>query len=158
MHAEDTSKANARTTAEKVVLYGLMLWLLLQVSRAIALTLIGDINDGAESAAWLFPAYLDLFAAVFALPLVWAVWKRPGFVTWSFVVSYLVISIVDHVGNFVTTGEVGAPSIVEEGSNPYLFPGIMTIVDTMFLLALFVPKYRQRLFFGLHGESGLATA
>jgi len=32
--------------------------------------LIGDINDGSESKAWMYPAYLDIFAAVTALPLI----------------------------------------------------------------------------------------
>ncbi len=149
---EHNGTTNQRTGAEKVVLYGLIFWILLQVSRAIALTLIGDINDGLESAGWMYPAYLDLFAAVFALPLIWAIWKRPGLLTWTLVVSYLVISIVDHFGNFVTTSEIGAPSIVAEGSNPYLFPGIMTVFDVLFLVLISIPDYRRKLFFRLAGE------
>jgi len=137
-----------RTTGHKVLLIGLIVWILLQLSRVIAVALIDDINTGVENAAWMFPAYLDLFAAVLAIPLAFAVWKFRGFITWSVVVIYLVISIVDHIGNFVTTSLVGEPSIVPEGQNPILFPLIMTIFDGLFLILLFVPKYRN-LFFRL---------
>ena len=117
----------------------------MQISRAIAITLINDITAGAESKAWLFPAYLDLFAVVFAPPLIWAIIKRRNLITWALTIMYLTISIIDHVGNFVTTTFVGQPSIAE-GMNPYLVPGIQTALDILFLMLLFIVKYR-RLFF-----------
>ena len=43
--------------------------------RGIELTLIDSINVSVDSDARLYPAYLDLFATLFALPLIWAVWK-----------------------------------------------------------------------------------
>ncbi|MEP3889501.1 MAG: hypothetical protein ABJN69_03480 [Hellea sp.] len=128
--------------SEKIFIWGLIIWLGLQISRLIALSLIHEINTGAESAAWMFPAYLDLFAAIFALPLILAVWKKRGFIAWSLVAIYLAISLVDHIGNFVTTDLVGPPSIVPEGSNPVLFPAVMTLLDLVFLILLFLPKYR----------------
>jgi len=116
------------------------------MSRFIAFALVDEINAGTESAAWMFPAYLDLFAAILALPLVVAIWIRPSLFTWSLVLVYLAVSIVDHVGNFVTTDLVGPPSIVPDGSNPILFPLIMTVVDAIFLVLLFVPQYRRAFF------------
>lgn len=127
---------------EKIFLWGLVIWIGLQISRLIALLLIDNINTGNEAAAWMFPAYLDMFAAIFALPLILAIWKKRGFITWSLVVIYLAISIVDHMGNFVTTDLVGPPSIVPEGSNPILFPAIMTLFDMLFFILLFLSKYR----------------
>jgi len=88
-------------TTDKIFLIGLIVWIVLQLSRLIAISLINEVNAGAESKAWLYPAYLDLFAAVFALPLVWSIAKYRGFLTWTSVIIYLAISIVDHVGNFV---------------------------------------------------------
>lgn len=139
------------TRKEKIFFIGLLVWILLQISRLVAIPLIDDIEAGSESAAWLYPAYLDLFAAVFALPLIVALIRWPGLVSWTSAIVYLAISIVDHFGNFVTVGAVGPPSIVDEGMNPFLAPAIMTVLDTLFLVLLMVPGYRQ-LFFNISGE------
>lgn len=133
-------------TGEKVFFIGLIVWILLQMSRFIALVLIDDINAGAASEAWMYPAYLDIFASVLALPIIAALIKWRGLFTWTSTIVYLAISIVDHFGNFTTTGIVGAPSIVQEGSNPYLIPVIQTVIDFVFLVLLLMPKH-IRLFF-----------
>lgn len=130
---------------DRVFIIGLMVWIFLQLSRLIALTLINVINTGAESEAWRYPAYLDLFAVVFALPLIWAIVKHRGLLTWTSAVVYLAISIVDHVGNFVTTSFVGPP-VIAEGMNPYLVPTIQTGLDILFLTLLLIPRF-HKLFF-----------
>ena len=130
---------------ERIFLIGLIIWIVLQISRAIALTLINEITAGSESYAWLYPAYLDLFAVVFVPPLIWAIIKYRGFLTWTFTVMYLTISIIDHAGNFVTTTFVGPPSIAE-GMDPYLVPVIQTVLDVLFLVLLFVPRFRNIFF------------
>nr|MCH9681122.1 hypothetical protein [Deltaproteobacteria bacterium] len=66
--------------------------------------------------------------------------------TWALAVVYWSISIVDHVGNFVTTTTVGPPSIAEGMSNPYLVPAIQTALDIVFIALLFVPRYRDLFF------------
>jgi len=134
------------TRDEKIFFIGLIIWIFLQLSRFIAMALINDINIGAESKAWMYPAYLDLFAAILAIPLIVAIVKWRVLLTWVFTVVYLAISIVDHFGNFTTTTIVGPPSIVEEGMDPLLIPIIQTILDFVFLILLLVPKY-YRLFF-----------
>lgn len=139
------SKYNPLKGIERVFLIALIVWIFLQLSRAIAIQLINEIDAGAESSAWLYPAYLDLFAVVFALPLIWAILKRRGLVTWVAVIIYLTISIVDHAGNLVTTTFVGPPSIAE-GMNPYLIPVIQTALDVLFFVLLFVPRYRNLFF------------
>ena len=60
---------------KKSFFVGLIIWILLQISRFIALILIDDINAGAESKAWMYSAYLDLFAAILALPLIIRAYK-----------------------------------------------------------------------------------
>jgi len=94
----------------------------------------------------MYPAYLDIFAAVFALPLIFSVLMRRGLIVWSLLVIYFTISIVDHFGNFTTTAIVGPPSIVEEGMDPLLIPIIQTILDFVFLVLLFLPSYRNLFF------------
>lgn len=118
----------------------------MQLSRFVALSLINEINAGSESAAWMYPAYLDLFAVVFAPPLIWAIMKKPGVLTWASAVVYLAISIVNHMGNVVTTGLVGPPSIVPEGMSPLLVPVIQTVLDVVFLVLLLVPRFRHVFF------------
>ncbi len=149
-------KLSTLTVGEKLFLFGLIIWIVLQLSRFIAFPLINEISAGAESKAWLYPAYLDLFAAFLALPLVWAIVKRRGFLVWACTIIYLAISIVDHVGNFVTTTFVGPPSIAE-GMNPYLVPVIQTALDVVFFLLLFVPRFRN-LFFGVEESDGALQA
>lgn len=134
------------TGTEKLFLIGMIIWTLLQLSRFIALTLIGVIDAGDESEAWRFPAQLDLFAAVLAIPLALAFLMRRGFFVWVCAVVYYAISIVDHVGNFVTTTYVGPPSIAEGMSNPYLPAAIMTVFDVLFLVLLFVPRFHELFF------------
>ena len=142
-----TEKISTLKGADRLFLIGLIVWVALQLSRAIALTLIESINAGTDSDAWLYPAYLDLFATIFALPLMWAIWKYRGILTWTATIMYLTISIVDHFGNLVTTTFVSAPSIAE-GMNPYLIPVIQTALDVLFVVLLFIPRYRK-LFFQL---------
>lgn len=131
---------------EKAFFIGLQVWIFLQLSRFVAIPLINDITTGTESQAWLYPAYLDIVAAVFALPLMVALAKKRGLFTWTFTMLYLVVSIVDHCGNFVTTATVGPPSIVGEDMNPILAPAIQTAFDLLFVVLLIIPNYR-RLFF-----------
>ena len=130
----------------RIFLIGMIIWTLLQLSRVVAIPLINEIDAGGDSEAWRYPAYLDLFAAVFAIPLVWAFFAKRGLITWACGIMYWAISITDHVGNFVTTANVAPPSIAEGMSNPYLPAAIMTVFDVIFLVLMFVPKFR-RLFF-----------
>ncbi len=148
-------KSNGLTGAERAFIIAMVVWFLLQISRAIALVLIGEINAGEESKAWLYPAYLDLFAVALAPPLVFATFRRRGVVTWALTVVYWSISIVDHVGNFVTTTSIGPPSIAEDMSNPYLIPSIQTLVDAAFIALLFTPRYRE-LFFRIESSTDQA--
>jgi hypothetical protein len=143
---------NSFTRNEKAFFIGLLVWIFLQLSRVVAIPLINDINAGAESPAWLFPAYLDLVAAFFGIPLIIALVTRRGLMTWTLSIMYLVISIVDHCGNFMATANVGPPSIVGEGMNPVLVPAIQTAFDLLFVIMLMMPKYR-RLFFETTNES-----
>ncbi|MDA5092561.1 hypothetical protein O2N63_00460 [Aliiroseovarius sp. KMU-50] len=146
MQTATNSRFSDLNGMERVFLIGTVIWTLLQLSRFIAIPLINEIAAGAESEAWCYPAYLDLFAAVFAVPLAWAVIARRGLLVWILAVVYWAISIVDHFGNFVTTTYVGPPSIAEGMSNPYLVPAIMTVLDVIFLILLFVPQFRNMFF------------
>lgn len=145
MTRSNTSKAG------RSFIWALAVWVLLQTTRAIAFTLLGAIDAGSESEAWRYPAYLDLFAVFAAPPLIWALFKARNLYSWTGAVVYLAISIVDHVGNFVTTAFVGPPSIAE-GMNPVLVPLIQTLLDLAFVGLLFRIRNR-RLFFELERDA-----
>lgn len=147
MNNSINSSFRSMSVMERAFIIGTIIWILLQASRLIAIVLINDIDTGNESEAWRYPAYLDLFAAVFALPLIWAVWMRRNVLSWTCLVVYWAISIVDHVGNFVTTTFVGPPSIAEGMNNPYLVPFIQNTLDIVFLALLFVPRFRNLFFY-----------
>lgn len=89
----------------------------------------------------MYPSHLDIFVAIFALPLIVSIIKWRGLLVWVFTVIYLTISIVDHFGKFTTTTIVGTPSIVEEGMNPLLIPIMQTVINFLFLMLLLIPKF-----------------
>jgi hypothetical protein len=74
--------------------------------------------------------------------------------SWLFAIIYLTVSIVDHLGNLVTTALVGPPpTLAEMSSMPAeVVPTFQTIFDLLFLVLLIVPRFRM-LFFLLDGET-----
>ena len=128
---------------------GLTAWLLFQISRLVAVTLITSVANGDDAAAWMYPAILDVLCAVAAPLLVVALWKWRGLAVWTLTVVYLTVSIVDHVGFYVTFAQVGVPGALEgmgPGSGTEVMPAIQTAFDVVFL---FLVVRRRELFFKL---------
>ena len=145
------SELGAVKGAEKVFLIGLVIWILAQLIRLIAIPLITSVKDGVDAAGWMYPAVLDVVAAVLAVPLAMAVWKWRGFTVWTLTIVYLTLSIVDHIGALTNLTLIGAPVAFEqfnEGQNPYTAPVIQTLFDIIFFYLLLLPRYRK-LFFEL---------
>ena len=148
------AEINQRPAAEKWFFYGLLFWIFTQLSRIVAIPLLQAIIDGTDPDAWFYPAVLDLVAVVFALPLMAALIWRRGLLSWLFAIIYLTVSIVDHLGNLVTTALVGPPPTLAEMSSlpAEVVPTFQTIFDLLFLVLLIVPRFRK-LFFLLDGET-----
>ena len=148
------AEINQRPAAEKWFFYGLLFWIFTQLSRIVAIPLLQAIIDGTDPDAWFYPAVLDLVAVVFALPLMAALIWRRGLLSWLFAIIYLAVSIVDHIGNLVTTALVGPPPTLAEMSSipAEVVPTFQTAVDLLFLVLLIVPRFRK-LFFLLDGET-----
>lgn len=148
------AEINQRPAAEKWFFYGLLFWIFTQLSRIVAIPLLQAIIDETDPDAWFYPAVLDLVAVVFALPLMAALIWRRGLLSWLFAIIYLTVSIVDHLGNLVTTALVGPPpTLAEMSSMPAeVVPTFQTIFDVLFLVLLIVPRFRK-LFFLLDGET-----
>ena len=147
------AEISRQRSAEKWFFYGLLFWIFTQLSRVVAIPLLQAIVDGTDPDAWFYPAVLDLVAVVLALPLMAALIWRRGLLSWLFAILYLTVSIVDHLGNLVTTALVGPPpTLAEMSSMPAeVVPTFQTVFDLLFLVLLIVPRFR-RLFFLLNGE------
>ena len=134
---------------EKYFIIGLIVWLFAQLIRFIAIPLIQSVNNGIDAPGWLYPAILDVFAAVFAIPLILLVWKYRSFVTWTLAIVYFTMSITDHIGALSNLYIIGEPIAFLEmngGRNPYTAPIIQTILDIVFFVLLLIPKYRNLFF------------
>ena len=145
------AKFTRTSSAERIFLIGLVIWILAQLIRLIAIPLIISVSEGLDALGWMYPAVLDVVAAVLAVPLAFAVWKWRGFTVWTLTVIYLTLSIVDHIGALTNLTLIGEPKAFEElngGNNPYTAPIVQTALDVLFLYLLLLPKYR-RIFFEL---------
>ena len=150
-------QAPALDRGRRLLLIGLTVWVLLQLSRLVAIQLIGSVADGVDDPAWLYPAILDVVCAVAAPFLALALWKWRGLAVWTLTVVYLTVSIVDHVGFFVIYAQVGSP-VAFEGMMPtdqsWVVPAIQTVIDAVFL---FLVMRRTDVFFTLARPAASAT-
>ena len=129
------------------LMIGLTAWVLLQIPRLVAVTLIASVSNGEDAPAWMYPAILDLVIAVAAPFLAVALWKWRGLAVWTLTVVYLTVSIVDHVGFFTTSAQIGTPIAFEDmGGGSELVPAIQTAIDAVFL---FLVVRSKEIFFKL---------
>lgn len=146
---QDHNAAANRT--DKIFVVGLIIWILAQLIRFIAIPLITSVANGVDALGWMYPAVLDVVTAVFAIPLAIAVWKLRGFSVWALTIVYFTLSIVDHIGALTNLSLIGEPIAFEQfngGGNPYTAPVVQTVLDVIFFGLLFVPRFRN-LFFQL---------
>ncbi len=152
MNVTENKMTGSIKGADRVFLIALTVWILLQIVRFIAIPLIQSIVAGVDAPGWMYPAMLDVLTAVVAPFLAVALWKWRGFAVWTFTVVYLIVSIVDHGGAFISLSLIGEPVAFEtlnpSGSSPWVAPIIQTALDFVFLYLILLPKNR-RLFFEL---------
>jgi hypothetical protein len=145
---QDTSKA-ALIRSDKIFLIALTVWILAQLIRFIAIPLITSVANGIDTPGWMYPAVLDVVAAVLAIPLAFAVWKWRGFTVWTLTIVYFTLSIVDHIGALTNLTLIGEPTAFEQfngGGNPYAAPVIQTVLDVVFFGLLLLPRFRDLFF------------
>lgn len=148
MVANDTRvQATVLSSGARKLMIGVTAWVLLQIPRVVAVTLIASVNNGEDAAAWMYPAILDVVCAVAAPFLAVALWKWRGLATWTLTIVYLTVSIVDHVGFFTTSAQIGTPIAFEDmGGGSELVPAIQTTIDAVFL---FLVVRSKEIFFKL---------
>ena len=150
MNVTENKKTDSLKGSERIFLVALTVWILLQMVRFVAIPLIQSVDAGTDAPGWMYPAMLDVLTAVVAPILAVALWKWRGLAVWTFTVVYLVVSIVDHGGAFISLSLIGEPVAFEDmnssGSSPWIAPIIQTALDFVFLYLVLHPKNR-RLFF-----------
>lgn len=149
----------ALNRAQTLFLVGLITWILAQLIRFIAIPLITSAANGIDAPGWMYPAILDVVTAVLAIPLAFAVWKWRGFATWSLTITYLTLSITDHIGALTNLSLIGEPIAFEQfnnGGNPYTAPVIQTALDVLFFVMLMLPGFRG-IFFKLQAECSVSS-
>jgi hypothetical protein len=75
---------------------------LLQTIRVSAFQLAQDVLANREAAAWLFPAFVDIFVGVSAPFVAYALWRKRGLAVWVTAVVWFTISISDHLDALTT--------------------------------------------------------
>jgi len=75
---------------------------LFQTIRVSAFQLVQDILANREAAAWLFPAFVDIFVGVSAPFVAYALWRKRGLAVWVTAVVWFTISISDHLDALTT--------------------------------------------------------
>lgn len=85
----------------KYILIGLTIWIVMQITRVIAIPIVQDVLSGVDDAAYLYPAILDIVVALLSPFAVYLLWKKRTIFSWTAIIAYFVISIIDH-GDSVT--------------------------------------------------------
>jgi len=135
---EDASNPTAANQRPRLIIIGLLVWVLLQLPRLIAIPLIQGVLDDTESDAWMFPAILDIVVAMAAPFVAIALWRARGLWVWVTAIVFFTVSIIDHL-DAITAGLLApAPQIFGGGSgpSPAVVPGLQMLIDIVALWLL----------------------
>jgi hypothetical protein len=122
----------------RLIIIGLIAWVLLQLPRLIAIPLIQGVLDGTESDAWMFPAILDIVVAVAAPFMAVALWRARGLWVWVTTMVFFTVSIIDHLDAITAALLAPPPQIFGGGSgpSPAVVPGLQLLIDIVALWLL----------------------
>ena len=96
------SSTDASPQSGQVLRVVVALLALFQTIRLSAFQLVQDILANREAAAWLFPAFVDIFVGVSAPFVAYALWRKRGLAVWVTAVVWFTISISDHLDALTT--------------------------------------------------------
>ncbi len=82
---------------------------LIQVPRIAAFQLAQDVFAGHESAAWLYPALVDVFIGITAPFVAFAIWRTTGLAVWVATLVWFTVSIFDIFDAMTTTLNMAVP-------------------------------------------------
>ncbi|MEY8099952.1 hypothetical protein AB9F29_21650, partial [Falsihalocynthiibacter sp. S25ZX9] len=106
---ETTNHSIGLGRSGKIFLTALVVWILAQLIRFIAIQLITRVANGIDAPSWMYPAILDVVTAILAVPLAIAIWKWRWYTVWTLTIVYFTLSIVDHIGALTNLTLIGEP-------------------------------------------------
>jgi len=134
----------------------IVVWVLLQIPRLIAIPLVGGVLNDRESDTWLYPAILDIVVAISAPLVAYAIWRKRGLGVWVTAIVFFVVSIVDHA-DAVTAGLTATtPRIFGGPADPSIgaavVPIIQAVIDVV-VLGMLTSKRLRAYYLGPIGSS-----
>lgn len=93
----------------KNILIFITVWIAIELHRFIGMPIVQGVLNGTENAAWYYPALLGVIVALLSPIAIYLLWKKPNIYSWAFLLTYFVISIIDHGNGFAATNVAGAP-------------------------------------------------
>ena len=99
--------AGHQTPRPAIILIALLA--LIQVPRIAAFQLAQHVFAGHESAAWLYPAFVDVFIGITAPFVAFAIWRKTGLAAWVAALLWFTVSIVDIFDAMTTALNMAVP-------------------------------------------------
>ncbi len=126
--------ANARP---RVAIIAIAVWALIQVSRITAFSITQGVSAGVDSAAWLFPAFMDMFIGITAPFVAFAIWRKTGLAVWVTAIVWFVLSLSDHIDALTALFTAPLPqSMSAMGSSGFMIVLLINIVLDLAVLIL----------------------
>jgi hypothetical protein len=99
--------AGHQTPRPAIILIALLA--LIQVPRIAAFQLAQHVFAGHESAAWLYPAFVDVFIGITAPFVAFAIWRTTGLAVWVAALLWFTVSIFDIFDAMTTALNMAVP-------------------------------------------------
>jgi len=135
-------KASGMQNIRPKIMMGVVVWIMLQLPRFVAVPIMQDVLNGIDSPAWLFPAILDIIVAITAPFVAFLIWRKRGLGIWMLGILFFVVSIVDHL-DAATAGLIAPAPRIFAGSNSgsnIIIPVLQMTLDIIALIILTRPR------------------
>ena len=133
------------STRPRAAIIAVAIWALIQVSRITAFSITQDVSAGVDSAAWLFPAFMDMFSGITAPFVAFFIWRKIGLAVWVTAIVWFILSISDHIDALTALFTVPLPqSMLAMGSSGFMTVLLVnTVLDVTVLILLTGKKMKS---------------
>ena len=130
----------------RVAIIVIAVWIFLQMIRITAFSLVQSVLAGTDAAAWLYPAFVDIFVGITAPFVAFALWRKTGLAVWVAAIVWFAISIFDHMDAMTASLTTQIPASMPGGGNvsiTVMVLLVLTILDVIALTVLTRKKMRS---------------
>ena len=122
----------------RLIIIAVAVWVLVQMGRITAISIVQSVIAGNDSAAWLYPALVDIFIGITAPLVAFALWRKRGLAVWVTALVWFSISIFDHANGLTAALTTPVPVGLGGGSAPIAITGflVLTVLDVVALVLL----------------------